>query len=228
MERMYHDAKTWNPFKGCYFGCVYCKPSFQAIEKRYNRKCEMCREWMPHEHPERLDPKKMPRSKIIFVCGNGDLAWATQAYRKKIYDTMMQHSIMYPNTEYYLQSKNPSVFIDEELYWPPSTWVGTTIETDMSTDKYSKAPHPAERGAWLKMINWHKKFVTIEPIMAMDYQAMLGMMLMINPKRIYIGYNSKPKQVKLPEPDSSHVATLVSILRRHNFEIIFKDMRDGR
>ena len=33
-SNMYAEAKTWNPFKGCAFDCVYCVPSFQRQAKR--------------------------------------------------------------------------------------------------------------------------------------------------------------------------------------------------
>jgi len=55
ITNMYPAAKTWNPFKGCEFDCLYCVPSFQAQAKRQKHRCLECYKYQPHEHPERLD-----------------------------------------------------------------------------------------------------------------------------------------------------------------------------
>lgn len=67
--RMYPDAKTWNPAVGCLFNCIYCRYSFQAVVKRFNSECVHCKNYFPHEHPERLF--NIPSSRIVFIFGCG-------------------------------------------------------------------------------------------------------------------------------------------------------------
>ena len=72
-SNMYAAAKTWSPFKGCKFDCTYCMPSFQLQAKRQKHLCSSCYNYVPHCHPERL--AKIPSAEIVFVAGNGDIAF---------------------------------------------------------------------------------------------------------------------------------------------------------
>lgn len=73
MTYMYEDTKTWNPFKGCKFDCIYCKKSFQLQAKRQKNRCMKCYNYEPHFHPERLN--KIPKADLVFACGNGDISF---------------------------------------------------------------------------------------------------------------------------------------------------------
>lgn len=46
VSNMYADAKTWSPFKGCKFDCIYCVPSFQKQAKRQMHNCMDCYNYM--------------------------------------------------------------------------------------------------------------------------------------------------------------------------------------
>ena len=48
----------------------------------------------------------------------------------------------------------------------------------------------------------------------------------INPRLIWIGYNSRPTQVKLPEPSLEKVKRLIHTLRNNGYEVKEKDMRE--
>ena len=85
--RMYAGTKTWNPYKGCEFDCIYCKPSFQKQAKRQKQLCDKCYSYEPHEHPERLH--KIPNAEIIFVAGNGDISFANPKFIFKIIDSSL-------------------------------------------------------------------------------------------------------------------------------------------
>ena len=103
---MYSGTQTWNPFKGCEFDCLYCRPSFQAQAKRQKRNCEKCYRYEPHEHPERLN--RIPNKQTIFVCGNGDLSFCDPAFTWKIIESINKKAR--PGQEFYLQSKQPEYF----------------------------------------------------------------------------------------------------------------------
>jgi len=200
VERMYRGARTWNPAVGCLFNCVYCFPSFHRQLMRQKRRCILCYYYFPHYHPERL--KKIPSSRIVFVCGCGDIAWYSLRYVKKIIDRIKEHNKRRPDKIYYLQSKDPAFFkyIVDDL--PENVILLTTIETnrDEGYNKISRAPRPSVRFKDFLSIDYPRKAVTIEPIMDFDPPILLSWIKQIKPEFVYIGYNSRPKQVQLPEP----------------------------
>jgi hypothetical protein len=223
-ERMYKNAKTWNPFVGCGFACLYCSPTFQAILKRFS-KCQQCRDYAPHWHPERLD--RIPNKPIIFVCGTGDISFATHDQRIDIYYAMFKHAEKHPDTVFYLQSKNPAIFVGEEKFWPENTWVGTTMETNRDTSDYSCAPLPKDRAEAMCRIDWPNKYLTVEPIMKFDMCEFRDLIAGVHPDFVYIGYNSKPTQAHLPEPAYPDVIQLCNALRCNNIEIRTKLIREA-
>src|ERR1017187_140853 len=85
-SNMYRRAKTWNPFRGCGFHCTYCGTSFQLQAKRLLHNCGLCYAFVPHFHPERLG--RIPPAPIVFVCGNGDLAFASSEQQATIIATI--------------------------------------------------------------------------------------------------------------------------------------------
>jgi len=105
--RMYDDARTWNPFKGCLFDCDYCVPSFQQQSKRQKQLCLKCYHYEPHCHEDRLD--SIPSAKIVFVCGNADISFCPLAFTRKIIRSVRKHiqTCRKPKT-YYFQSKRPA------------------------------------------------------------------------------------------------------------------------
>lgn len=63
---------TWTPVVGCSRRCEWCYAWRMA--KRNIWKCQKCREFVPHLHPERLgQPEKRKKPARIFVCPTGDL-----------------------------------------------------------------------------------------------------------------------------------------------------------
>jgi len=224
MTRMYRDVATWNVWKGCLFDCVYCRPSFQAINKRITS-CKLCQDYVPHFHEERLS--KIPRARTIFVAANGDISLAHPQAMLDILTAMDIHSRKYPETEYYLQSKDPRFFDPYLDDLPKSTILITTLETNYDHDyaRYSNAPPPRKRWHDFKDLKWDRKIITIEPIMDFDMKEFLRMLIDINPMKIWIGYNSRPKAVQLPEPSLAKTEKLIRLLRENMIEVEEKDMR---
>ena len=63
---------TWNPVVGCTKGCEFCYARRQA--KRFKQRCQLCYEFVPHLHAERLgEPAKRKKPSRIFVCSMGEL-----------------------------------------------------------------------------------------------------------------------------------------------------------
>jgi len=136
---MYHEVKTWNPFKGCLFDCSYCRPSFQAQAKRQLHNCMDCYNYVPHEHPERLN--KIPSAEIIFTCGNSDISFCSPDFTRQIIESIKRH----PQKTFYLQSKRPAYFEQFLSDLPANVIILTTLETnrDNGYREVSKAPAPS-------------------------------------------------------------------------------------
>lgn len=223
MTNMYAGAKTWNPFKGCEFDCSYCRPSFQAQAKRQKRNCRLCYDYRPHVHAERLD--KIPTADIVFACGNGDVTFAPRTWRQAMLDTAAAR----PAQTFYFQSKDPACF--GGLAVPANVILVTTLETDRDewyrAEVSKTAPLPSERYAQFFHLEHPRKAVTIEPIMEFS-RGFPYMLQALQPERVWVGYNSRPRQVQLTEPPLSKALWLIEVLRGAGIEVREKLLRDSR
>lgn len=223
--RMYEGVKTWNPFKGCLFDCVYCRPSFQQQAKRQKRNCTDCYNYLPHEHPERLN--KIPNAETVFVCGNSDISFAEKSFTESIIKAVCTHSKKHPEATYYFQSKRPAYFRPFVDRLPDSAIVLTTLETnrDEGYSRVSRALLPSIRYGQFLGLPYRRKAVTIEPVMDFDLEPFLGWIVDLDPEYVWLGFNSRPKQVSLPEPSYEKVLQLIEALAARNIEIKAKDLR---
>lgn len=222
-SHMYDDTTTWSPFKGCNWDCLYCRPSFQQQAKRQKHLCLRCYTYTPHEHPERLG--RIPSAKIVFVAGNGDICFADPGYTRRILDAIRAKNLTRPQTTYYLQSKQPGCFgqfLDE---LPPNIVLVTTLETnrDAGYDAVSKAPPPSERYRQFAALDYPRKVVTIEPVMDFDLGEFSQWMLDLRPQYIWLGFNSRPGQVALPEPDAAKFKSFWRALKAGGISVKPKD-----
>ena len=226
--RMYAGVKTWNPFKGCLFDCVYCRPSFQLQAKRQKHNCSKCYNYDPHEHPERLT--KIPNAEKVFVCGNADLSFAEPAFTEKIIEAVCGHSEKHPSTTYYFQSKKPAYLRTFCYRFPKNAIVLTTLETnrDEGYSQVSRAPLPSVRYGQLLGLPHPRKALTVEPVMDFDLEPFVGMIVDLDPEYVFLGFNSRPKQVTLPEPSYKKVSNLIKALTDRKIEIKAKDLRGLR
>jgi len=219
---MYKSATTWSVFKGCEFDCVYCKPTFQRQAKRQLHNCKKCYNYEPHTHPERLS--KIPSGKIIFVAGNADLSFCDQKYLGKIIDAIRGAK---GNKTFYLQSKEPSCLKPFVHILPANVILLTTLETnrDKGYDKVSKAPVPSKRYRQFLDLDYPRKAVTIEPVLDFDVKEFADWIINIKPEYVWLGYNSHPKGMTLPEPSPEKLAKFAKILNKHSIHIKAKNMR---
>jgi len=225
MTRMYPKTKTWNPFKGCHFGCIYCIPSFQKQAKRQKNLCKKCYLFTPHFHHERLG--KIPSAEIVFVCGNGDISFCDPVDTLKIIQTIIDHNKRCPYKQYYFQSKRPEYFQQFIQYFPSNVILVTTLETnrDHGYATVSKAPMPSERYQQFLNLNYPRKVVTIEPVMDFDLDVFTNWITNISPEYVWLGFNSRHRQVQLPEPSEQKLKALVRNFRKASLQIKEKDLR---
>lgn len=225
------SVKQWNPHPGCDFGCVYCKPSFQAQLKRWagkmvdggRRQCEKCYNYVPHEHPERLN-EPLPKTgymQFIFALANSDPAFCSTGYLEKIAERMRQEA----DKTFLMQSKEPKTF--NRVKWPDNVILGTTVETNRS-DLYlsagiSNAPVPEERVRQLADIDHALKMFTHEPILDFDLSPMIAYAETVRPCMIWMGYDSK--NCGLPEPSLDKFIKLYWELGKRGFTVILKHVK---
>ena len=213
---MYKDTKTWNPFKGCGFDCIYCEPSFKRQAKRQKNRCIKCYNYKPHFHPERLN--KIPKADLVFACGNGDISFANT---EQICGIL--HKIQYkPEQTFLLQTKNPKSLRKYRI--PANVIVGTTIETNRDTTEISKAPATEHRYRHLSNLMC-RKFVTIEPIMDFDLDVMVKWIFDINPEIVWVGYNNYQNAIHLVEPTLEKTNKLIDELNKFT-NVRLKTIRD--
>ncbi|MFH1833914.1 MAG: hypothetical protein ABH877_02725 [bacterium] len=230
MGNMYDNTKTWSPFVGCRFACTYCVPSFQRQAKRQRGNCEDCYAFGPHEHPERLP--RIPSAEIVFCCASGDISFATTRYRIQIAKAIHGHAArrrkrMEPPRTYYLQSKRPSALEDMLPYLPPEAVLVTTLESNRGEGYplISCAPALWERFCTFSELKWPRKVVTVEPVLDFDVEVFPDRLINIKPEYIWLGFNSHPKQVALPEPSEEKIGLLVGRLRSAGIPVRGKDLR---
>jgi len=227
-SNMYDGTKTWNPFKGCEFDCLYCRPSFQRQAKRQKQRCAQCGAYVPHVHEERLN--KIPSSPIVFVAGVGDISFCDPVFFRQILASIHSRNERRPDQTYYFQSKRPAYFEPflEEL--PENAVLLTTLETnrDEGYGQISQAPVPSERYRQFLELDYPRKVVTIEPVMDFDHEVFLEWIRQINPEYVYLGFNSKPKAVQLPEPSGEKLQAFMRDLNSHGIEVHLKELRGLR
>jgi len=218
------SVAQYNPFAGCRYACEYCEPSFQRQLKRQKQRCMQCYDFEPHEHPQRLEGT-LPRTgfgEFIFTCSNGDVSFCPTPYLEQIADRCRRDL----ERTFLIQSKNPATF--DRVEWPRNVMLGTTIETnrDELCRDISKAPPPSVRYRDFLAIDHQPKMVTIEPVMQFDLEVMDEWMTELNPRLIWLGYDTKG--CGLPEPSIDEFRELHWRLSALGIPVVLKHVRDVR
>ena len=192
---------TWNTVKGeCPHGCHYC------YMKRFGN----------------LKPVRFDKSELNTDLGNGNFIfvgsscdmWADSISYDWIKTTLIHCKTHWGNT-YLFQSKNPERFLSFQHLLLSGSWVGTTIESNRWLDEMGDAPHPRKRASIiydLATVNAFQTFVTIEPIMDFDLDAMEMLIRQMLPRQVNIGANTNHR-VKLPEPSAEKVIELIESIQ---------------
>ena len=103
----------------------------------------------------------------------------------------------------------------------------TTLETnrDEGYRKISKAPRPSVRYQQFKALDYPRKVVTIEPVMDFDLRVFGGWIRSLRPEYVWLGLNSKPESVTIPEPALDKVKKLMEMVTLAGIEIRGKELR---
>jgi hypothetical protein len=239
-QTMYEENVYFpDTFKGCGFDCVYCVPSFQRQAKRQKQRCQLCYEYKPHFHPERLYKSgklefiktKTTGEQFIFFPKGGDPCFATDHIFKQMLAFISYNS----QTTFLMQTKSPEFMLVHERFFcfPENLILGITIESNQdryqTPSKYeyygeiSMAPIPLTRASIFSRIAHKRKFVTIEPILQFDAKKLIYLLHLIGPQAVYVGYDTKG--CKLPEPKLADAMGLIADLRGEGFTVRTKTIR---
>lgn len=235
---MYGDSVyQWNVYKGCKYDCLYCLPSFQKQAKRQKHRCMKCYRYEPHIHWERLKkgyrkryfPKETKGDEFIWACSSGDITFAEPIWIKTILKVIEKE---HKDLTFFMQTKNPECFKRYSL--PKNLIIGITLETNKDTSKVSAAPSPKKRVKDFIEIEHKQKTVTVEPILEFDMNYLREMIVSIDPERVYVGYNSKPKMCEkyensqyLKEPSLQKTTYLIEDLENMGIKVKKKVLREA-
>ncbi len=229
-SNMYPETKTWNPFVGCRFDCVYCDPSFKRLLRRVAERinCPFCGDYSPHYHEERL--RRIPSTPNVFVAGTGDISFCVDSFVKRIFKAIEDHKPRKPKT-YFFQTKNPAWF-QKHLDWfqanQDNVVLITTLESNKIPMKISKAPAPAIRFSDFWNLDYPRKVVTIEPVIDFDINEFSYWMSLLqdqgNLEYVWFGFDSK--NCGLPEPSTRKAQAFVDGLKALGIEVRGKSVRD--
>jgi hypothetical protein len=69
--------------------------------------------------------------------------------------------------------------------------------------------------------------VTIEPVLDFDLDNLEYWMIELQPKWIWVGYDSHPERNRLPEPELDKTMELIDRLRENKLKVIEKLLREA-
>ena len=135
-------------------------------------------------------------------------------------EAILERCCAYPQFTFMFQSKHPVRYIRHNFKWPEKSILGTTIETDKwYPDIMGNAPKMELRSIALGMVH-HQKFVTIEPILKFNLQAMAILLELADPDFVNIGAATKVSG--LPEPTCREVLDLITVIENMGVPIRLK------
>jgi hypothetical protein len=128
-----------------------------------------------------------------------------------------------------LQSKQPACFEPFLAELPENVILLTMLETnrDEGYEAISGAPPPSVHYQQFKALGYPRKVVTIEPVLDFDLTTFATWSRSIRPEYIWLGFNSKPESVTLPEPTEHKAQKLVNRPKDSGIEVRGKTLRGG-
>nr|BDD48342.1 hypothetical protein 17 [Candidatus Omnitrophota bacterium] len=130
---------------------------------------------------------------------------------------VLEHCNAWPKNTYVFQTKNPKRYSEFLDLLPKDSILGTTIETNRTSDSLGKAPEPLQRYLALGNLKPRKLFITIEPIVDFDVDTLGTWITDIRPEFVNIGADSKGHG--LQEPSAEKINALIEFLQKNSIEI---------
>ncbi len=199
----------------CPYACPYCY--VQAIASRFgNTALQGPLRFAEKELKANYNAEKY-HGKTIFVEHTHDL------FHKEVFqdyiDSVLSKCLNAHFVNFVFQTRNTAKAMTYAHDFPFGTIIGTTIETNYVS---GNAPWPTQRAQGLKQLRYlrrgcFKTFVTIEPILKFDFDAMLRLIDIAEPDFIKIGADSKG--TGLEDPTAQEVWALIGAIKGMGIEI---------
>jgi len=136
---------------GCSHGCKYCYARRQA--KRRKQSCELCYQFVPHAHLERLEQlNSKQKAKKVFIDSMWD--WNCRDNQPEWIEAILTKIRECEQHTFQILSKYPQKYIGYEF--PRNVWIGTSIDTQARANISLQA---------IKDSNASVKFVSFEPLL---------------------------------------------------------------
>ncbi len=183
-------TSTWNPISGCLYDCRYCWAKSLALTKLKTAK-RYANGFKPSFNTSEFRVN-FGRGDLVFVADMGDMfaPFIPDRWIKQVLDHIRQ----FPEADFLFMTKNPKRYLELLPFIPQNTILGTTIETDMNSliveGKVSFAPPPSERAEAMKLLDWDRKIVSIEPILQFNFDVIIKWIAEIDPFIVYVGYDN--------------------------------------
>ena len=108
-----------------------------------------------------------------------------------------------------------------KLAFPSNVKLVTTLETnwDEGYEQVAKAPLPSERYQQFLGLDYPQKVITTEPILNFDLEEFTSWVVDIGPAYMWVGFNSRARQVQLPEPSVEKLLGFTAALKQDGVQI---------
>jgi DNA repair photolyase len=209
---------TWNPVGGeCLHDCSYCWAKKLAKDRHMEKYIGT-----PTLN-EREMQRKFKADDFVFVSDMCDLfgAWVPSETIQKVLDRCRFKL----KTNFLFLTKNPGRYTEFlNTFLKFNATLGATVESDCA-QKFSKAPSPTDRLYAMYDLEYPRKFLSIEPIMAFNLVSFSDSIRNIPYlQKIAIGYDNYFHN--LPEPPLATTQKLIQWLRGWGYEVIEKTLRE--
>lgn len=189
--------------------CVYCYAA--RMTKRKLRGCDLCRQFIPHWHPEELlKPDHWLKPRRIFVCSMSD-PFGVGVPPGGV-DEILRCTFRNHRHTFFLLTKRPDRATEycktRDVSWDLCTnlWIGASI---------TNQGEAFQRICWLWETPIERKFLSIEPIMESLYLRLEGIGFVI------VGAETGPRKGKIV-PERQWIADIVSQCRAQKVPVFLK------
>jgi len=190
---------TINPVTGCKFGCLYSPAGCYA--KRMARrlgKTPKARAFIPEYHPERLAVIDGIKTGDVFINDMGDLfgPWVPDEWIRAVVSRVNANKASV--TWFYL-TKNPARYTGiHAACYSANSWLGTTLDMGFSSTGWSEpeywqyVPSVEDRVDAIDELDYPRKWISLEPFDAKNYDFYTEALHDINVQWVVIGFNTSP------------------------------------
>lgn len=195
--------KTLNPVVGCVHNCIFCYAKKQA--KRQKHRCDLCYQFIPHPHLERLSVLK-PTQKPMKIFMDSMWDWNSDGIERDwLIQILKKMEECYQHT-FQILSKRPDRY--SRFSYPENVWLGTSISTCADTYRIENL---------MKANSNNLKFLSIEPI-----HEMINFWFSRSIDWIIVGAETGIRKGKVA-PKKEWIIQIIESARSENIPIFLKD-----